>query len=79
MSLHTSCCVPPCPPSVNMHLLNKELNADYKNTKPNRFHSNSGSLLVTCIVAMTKYLAKQHKEERIYFGSQFERIVHSGC
>lgn len=62
MTLHTSCCVPPCPPSVNMHLLNKELNADYKNTKPNCFHSDSGSLLVTCIVAMTKYLAKQHKE-----------------
>lgn len=57
MPLHTSCCVPPCPPSVNMHLLNKELNADYKNTKPNCFRSSSGSLLVTCIVAMTKYLA----------------------
>lgn len=79
MPLHISCCVPPCLPSVNMHLLNKELNADYENTKPNYFHSNSGSLLVTCIVAMTKYLVKQHKEERIYFGSQFEGIVHSGC
>lgn len=79
MPLHTSCRVPSCPPSVNMHLLNNKLNADYENTKPKCFHSNFGSLLVTCIVAMTKYLATQHKEERIYFGSQFEGIVHSDC